>query len=128
MKTFDVYKHPIHGLQAVKRGFGWPAFLFTVIWAFVKKMWELGAALLAAFIILAIIETFYEPKGYSVGALIILLAQLSIYIIVGIKGNEWRGNHLLKRGFEHIQTVQAESPDAAIGATAKPKKDPGKPT
>jgi len=118
MKTFDVYKHPIHGLQAVKRGFGWPAFLFTVIWAFVKRMWELGAALFAAFIILAAIETFLEGKGYTNGISIAYIAQLSIYIIVGIKGNEWRGNHLLKRGFEHIQTVEAETPDAAMGATA----------
>jgi hypothetical protein len=87
-------------------------------------MWEPGAVLLGAFIILAIVETYFEPKGYSVGGLIIILAQCAIYITVGIKGNEWRRNHLLRRGFEHIQTVEAETPDAAIGATTKPKNEP----
>jgi hypothetical protein len=30
MKTFKVFSHPVHGHEAVKQGFSWPAFSFGV--------------------------------------------------------------------------------------------------
>ena len=45
--------------------------------------------------------------------------QLGVYIFVGFKGNEWRVSNLQKRGFELVDTLQAENPDAAIGKVAK---------
>lgn len=123
MKTFDVYKHPTQGYQAVKQGFGWPAFFFTVIWAFVKKMWGLGFAFLGVIFLLVIVETVFEQEGSQGGALVMLLAQLAFYIVVGVKGNDWRRGNLVKRGFEKLNTVEAETPDAAIGSVAKPSTD-----
>lgn len=120
MKTFDVYKHPTLGYQAVKQGFGWPAFFFTVIWAFVKKMWGLGFAFLGVIFLLTLVETVFEQEGSEGGVLVMLLAQLVFYIIVGVKGNDWRRGNLQKRGFEKLRTVQAETPEAAIGEVAKP--------
>ncbi len=119
MKTFDVYNHPTQGFQAVKQGFGWPAFFFTVIWAFVKKMWGLGFAFFGVIFVLTFIETVSEQEGSVGGILIMLLAQLAFYITVGVKGNDWRRGNLVKRGYEHIKTVEAETPDAAIGFVAK---------
>ena len=123
MKTFDVYKHPTQGYQAVKQGFGWPAFFFTVIWAFVKKMWGLGFAFLGVIFLLTIVETVFEQEGSQGGVLIMLLAQLVFYIMVGVKGNDWRRGNLVKRGFEKLNTVEAETPDAAIGSVAKSGTD-----
>ena len=36
MKTFQVYKHPIAGIEAIKVGFSFPAFFFGWIWMFIK--------------------------------------------------------------------------------------------
>ena len=30
MKTFNVYKHPTQGIEAVKVGFSWPAFFLAM--------------------------------------------------------------------------------------------------
>ena len=42
MKTFQVYKHPIAGIEAIKVGFSFPAFFFGWIWMFIKKLWGYG--------------------------------------------------------------------------------------
>ncbi|MDG2228743.1 MAG: DUF2628 domain-containing protein, partial [Gammaproteobacteria bacterium] len=42
MKTFQIYKHPIAGIEAIKVGFCFPAFFFGWIWMFLKKLWALG--------------------------------------------------------------------------------------
>lgn len=122
MKTFDVYKHPTLGYQAVKQGFGWPAFFFTVIWAFVKKMWGIGFAFLGVIFLLTLVETAFEQAGSEGGVLVIFLARLALCIVVGVKGNDWRRGNLQKRGFENVRTVQSETRDAAIGEVAKPKE------
>jgi len=49
----------------------------------------------------------------------VLLLELGVYIFVGINGNEWYMTNLKQRGFEHIDTLQAETPDAAIRKIAK---------
>ena len=33
MHVFDIYRHPRYGLQAVRRGFSWSAFLLPSVWA-----------------------------------------------------------------------------------------------
>ena len=53
------------------------------------------------------------------GMVLVLWLEIGIYIFVGAKGNEWRVINLQKRGFELIDTVQAETPDAAIGKIDK---------
>ena len=119
MRIFDVYKHPTQGYQAVKQGFGWPAFFFTVIWAFVKKMWGLGFVFLGVIFLLGLIEIVFEKEGSIVGVLVMLSSKLAFYIVFGIEGNNWRRDNLVKRGFEKLNTVEAETPDAAIGSVAK---------
>jgi hypothetical protein len=41
-KTYDIYEHPIGTIEAVKKGWSWPAFFFTWIWALSKKMYLFG--------------------------------------------------------------------------------------
>lgn len=122
MKTFDVYKHPTLGYQAVKQGFGWPAFFFTVIWAFAKNMWGLCFAFLVVISLLTLVKTAFEQEGSEGGVLVIFLARLALCIVFGVKGNDWRRGNLQKRGFEKVRTVQSETHDAAIGEVAKPKE------
>jgi hypothetical protein len=119
MKTFTVFRHPTLGFQAVKVGFSWPGFFFTLFWTLVKKLWGQALGIFGVIVLLVIIETAFENEGSTGGALLMLLAQLAVYIGVGIKGNEWRVSNLQKRGFQLVETVQAETPEAAIGSVAK---------
>jgi len=49
---------------------------------------------------------------------IILFAQLALFILVGVKGNDWRRGNLAKRGFEKLNAIEAETPNIAIAAVA----------
>ena len=72
MKTFNVYKHPTQGIEAVKVGFSWPAFFFGIIWMLVKKLWGLAGAWFAAYIVLSLIEKVTDQSGE--GAMLSTLA------------------------------------------------------
>lgn len=122
MKTFNVYKHPIKGIEAVKVGISWPAFFFGFFWMLVKKLWGLAGAWLAAYIVLTLIETVAEQAGDS-GAkafvyLILAAGYFALWLIPALKGNSWREKNLSKRGYELVATIQSETPDAAIAQAA----------
>ena len=118
LMQYDVYKHPVIGYEAVKQGFSWPAFFFNWLWAFVKKMWIEGLVIIGVYVIVYIIAETCPVKGGP--EIIIIVVQLGISIFIGKMGNEWRRDSLKKRGFEHLKTVFAESPDAAIAIVARP--------
>jgi hypothetical protein len=56
MKTFNVFKHPDKGFEAVKVGFSWPAFFFGILWMIAKKLW----ALAGLYFILTIVCSFFD--------------------------------------------------------------------
>ena len=116
MRIFDVYEHPVHGYQAVKKGFSWPAFGFTFFWAFVKKMWALGLAFFVIFLIIEFVGSGIEGLG---GELIVYIGLMVVFVIIGMEGNDFRRKHLSKRGFKKLSTVHAETPDAAIASVFK---------
>ena len=112
MKTFKVFKHPTLGFQAVKVGFSWPGFLFCVIWLLIKKLWGHALIIISIFILLTLMHTVFENEQSHA---MLLLLEIGVYIFVGVNGNKWRMTNLQDRGFKIIDTVQAETPDAAIG-------------
>ena len=122
MKTFNVYRHPIQGLEAVKVGFSWPASSVGPIWMFVKKLWGLFGLWLAMYIALSLVEAVTdksEPGGAQALVYLLLAAGYSALTLVpGFKGNKWREKNLVRHGFEMLGTVQAETPDAAISRVA----------
>ena len=122
MKTFNVYRHPIQGLEAVKVGFSWPASLAGPIWMLVKKLWGLSGLWLAMYFALSLVETVTdqsEPGGAQALVYLLLVAgYFALGLVPGIKGNKWREKDLVRRGFEMLGTVQAETPEAAISQVA----------
>lgn len=124
MKTFEVYKHPTIGYEAVKVGFSWPAMFVTFIWMLVKKLWGLAGLWFVFYIVLSMIETVADEAGSEPGLqgvvyLVLSVAYFAMALVPGFKGNEWRRNNLRKRGFEMIQKVEAETPEAATASVAK---------
>ena len=125
MRTFRVYKHPIQGFQAVKVGWSWPAFFFPAFWMFVKRLWGLTILFVLAYGVFSYIEADAEKMEESVAQgliyLSLVLAYFALSLIALFKGNKWRERNLSKRGYELLNTVQAETPDAAIAKSESGK-------
>ena len=124
MKTFNVYRHPIQGLEVVKVGFSWPAASAGPIWMLAKNLWGLSGLWVAMYFALSLVETVTdtsEPSGAQVLVYLLLVAgYFTLGLVPGFKGNKWREKNLVRRGFEILGTVQAETPEAAISQMATP--------
>ena len=122
MKTFNVYRHPSQGLEAVKVGFSWPAASAGPIWMLVKQLWGLSALWITLYFSLSLVETGtdkFEPGSAQALVYLHLVAgYVALSLIPGLKGNQWREKNLVRRGFEMLSTVQAETPEAAISQMA----------
>jgi len=115
IKTFKIFRHPVIGYQAVKVGFSWPGLFFSGIWLLLKRLWWHALVFFLISFLLSFMETGFEKEENIAGMVLVLWLQIGMYIFVGVKGNEWSENNLRKRGFELLDTVQAETTVAAIG-------------
>ena len=137
MKQFNLYSHPVLGVQAVKLGFSWPAFFFTWIWAFVCKLWLRGAIML---VVLSLSSCFSMGTTTGLGMMMdpemmdpdspedtealgwmVLIAWLTAWmvwlvvsVVAGVRGNHWRDRQVREQGFGYLKTVPAQTPEAAI--------------
>ena len=112
MKQFAILQHPALGYEVAKIGWSWPAFFFTWIWAFLKRLWLVGVIVLLAGLALSSL-----PEIWLVGELI-------ISIVMGVKGNELRVNRLRDSGYEQVASVAARTPDGALAVhLASPEND-----
>ncbi len=100
-------------------GFSWPGLFFSGIWLLLKRLWGHALIFLSITLALSFIETGLEKEDNIFGMLLILWLEIGLYIIVGVKGNEWYAESLRKRGFELIGIVEAETPGAAIEKYSK---------
>jgi uncharacterized protein DUF2628 len=122
MKTFNVYRHPAQGLEAVKVGFSWPAASAGPIWMLAKQLWGLAALWVALYLSLSLVDpgtdTFEPGFAQALIYLHLVVGYCALSLIPGLKGNIWREKNLVRRGFESVRTVQAETPEAAISQVA----------
>lgn len=123
MKTYKIFSNPQRQYDAVKQGWSWPGFFFSFIWALIKKMWWLGIGLFVLFFLLGVIEGAIELSSGEEAAMgtsgISGLLSIITSIIFGINGNKWREQKLITRGFEYIDTINANNADAAIALSMK---------
>lgn len=109
MKKYEIYTNGNEKI-AVKAGWSFTAFFFSGIWAMTKKMWLLGIATLGAeyFIIFSVPD---NDKGAQFAKGICAIVSF----VYGFKATKWWGASLKNRGFTHAGSVEAESPEQAIG-------------
>lgn len=123
MKTFNVYQHPLHGYEAVKVGFSWPAFFFGALWMLVKKLWAMAGLWIVLYIVCSVIEKATDQaQGAATAQIAVYLAlsaaYFALWLVPPFKGNQWRESNLIKRGYTLVTTVQAKTPDAALAQQA----------
>jgi Protein of unknown function (DUF2628) len=103
----------------VKVGFSWQGLFFSGIWLLVKKLWRHAFVFLSLSLLLSFMEAGFEQEKSIAGMVLVLWLEIGLYIFVGVKGNQWWATNLQKRGFELIDTVQAETPSSAIEKIAR---------
>ena len=101
---------PDRDLVAVKEGFCWPAFFFSVLWALANGLWLVGLALLAAQAAVGGAIALLGLDPLSQGA-----AALGLAVIIGMLANDLRRWTLRRRGFSEAAVVAGGDADAALG-------------
>jgi hypothetical protein len=117
MKQYKIFKHPSGAIEAVKQGWSWPAFFAGILWAMVKRMWDIGIGVFLAFLVVGFIVG--ATAGEQGGDAIINGLGVTANLIFSVHGNSWREKNLFSRGFIQKQTVSATSPKAAIALYLK---------
>ena len=122
MKTYQVYKHSVQGIKAVKDGFSWPAFLIFPIWFIHKKLGQELLRIIAfiggcwgAIITFAATYNFIagnDPLHYAPALCGLFLCIMGI--IYCFKANEIYASRLQELGYELIATVEAQTTSYAI--------------
>jgi len=102
-----------------------PAFLFSIIWMLIKRLWGIAAIwVLCVFIWsgLVMFMTYPEFEAYQERAkqaqsgvpvtavgqprpgsgLVTIGGWLALMLVPGFKGNAWREINLIKRGYEEV--------------------------
>ena len=123
MKTFQVYKHPTLGFEAVKVGFSWPACFFGLLWMLVSKLWGKAGLWFVLSMIAVIVQATAETSS-NAGLqgfvyLLLFIGYMALALVPAFKGNVWRAANLERRGFDLVSTLQAETKDAAIALANK---------
>lgn len=133
-KIYKIYKHPSGAVEVIKKGWSWPAFLFTWIWALSKKMWHIG------FLALLFIFTFSFIKSYnSIGfsdfprwaiayTNFISFISYGFFIfsmgtLFGMNGNFWREKNLFNRGYKFKDEVTGNNMEAAMASFLEREED-----
>ena len=116
MKRYKIYKSPLGMIEAVKKGWSWPGFFFSLIWLLVKKIYVTAGIIWFIAIVIVLIEV---ETG---GTVLSTFYNLSIGVIVGLGGNQWRIKNLVSRGFIFKTTVRAKTPEGALALYATNSK------
>ena len=78
LREFEIFNQPSAPSVAVKRGFCWPGFFFTWIWAFARGLWLQGGLILLCSIGILLWRILGDnPIGPAICSFILGLAGIS---------------------------------------------------
>lgn len=118
MRVFDIYKHPNYGLEAVRRGFSWSAFLVPSVWA-VRR--GLGYTTVLLVITTTLMFDIAQIASHWIHQPVIQLALLALLVVLfgirpGFNGYRWHAKALREENFHFTCTVVADNRRQAIKA------------
>ena len=100
MKAIAVYRHSLKGSKSVKTGFSWPAFFFLWIWAFTKGLIGIGVLLLILWLAIDVLYVFEVMSAMDHPNITYGCILLGTGTFVGLCGNKWYRNSLVKQGYK----------------------------
>lgn len=118
MRVFDIYQHPKYGVQAVRRGFSWLAFLAPSVWA-VRR--GLGLVTVMLVVTTTLMFDIAQLAGAWVSGPVAQILLLVLLVIVfglkpGFEGYRWHARVLQEEKFSYKCTVAAASRRQALKA------------
>lgn len=87
-------KHPYENPIFIEEAFNWFAFIFRPFWALAHQLWLVAVVL---FLLLGLLE-FAFISGL-VPLYLVTLLNITVMVVVGFHGNDWRRNKLRKQGY-----------------------------
>jgi hypothetical protein len=112
LREFEIFSKTSCPSVAVKRGFSWPGFFFTWIWAFSRRLWLPGAII----IVVGTLIWVQDVTLVAANPLAIILPGLIVNLTVGLRGNSWRSRKLERNGYQFVGLVEARSAASAVAA------------
>jgi hypothetical protein len=118
MQVFDIYQHPRYGLEAVRRGFSWTAFLVPSVWAVRRGLgWVTIMLVVASTLMFDVAELASLLADWPMLQLPVLaLMVIVVGLIPGFIGYRWHAAHLREEHFSHKCTIVADGRRQAIKA------------
>lgn len=126
MSRFHILSHPDGKLEAVKDGFSIAGLFFGGFWLLYHRIYALASVAMTVGLLLYAV--FPSPEGYVFGVPyghrfgLADVGNILICIVVGVLGNSWRLESLVRRGFDLVDTVEAQTADAARGCYLRARK------
>ncbi len=123
MKQYAIFENNHGQRDAVKQGWSWPAFLFGPFWALYCGFWGLGLGFLALTVCLTALQAgLQHAVGTDASSLVSIalffnMIAISLAVLFGVKGNEWREAKLIRNGYAHLGKVDAINDANAIVAS-----------
>jgi len=119
MKNYHIFTNPLGKHEAVYQGWSWMAFLFFWGYALVKGRWQLGLLTVViytplSYVLISIAMGASSPLAYFIVLGINLAIWAYLIRIYGNNGHYWREEKLLRTGYEHVASIEAETADGAI--------------
>ena len=93
----------------IKEGFCWPAFFFSVFWTLWHRLWLVALGLVAANLVISVL-VFQIRTNEAVT----IVVSLSIALMLGFMGNDFRRSKLEKHGFTERGLVMDRTAEAAV--------------
>lgn len=126
VSSHNLFWRPSGELVAVKEGWCWPAFLYGGLWALHQRLWAVAGGYAAVILACIVIEAEIVEFGPVLRIWVTLLG-FAAAVVLGMCGNDLRGDRLLKMGYRRARKmVHATSAKQAVQtylASKQGKKD-----
>jgi len=118
MRVFDIYQHPKYGIQAVRRGFSWLAFLAPSVWAVRRGLGTVTVMLVVTSTLMFDIAQLAGSwvSGPAAQLLVLVLLVIVFGIKPGVSGYRWHARVLQQEDYCFKCTVAAASRRQALKA------------
>lgn len=88
----------------IREGFSWGAFVFSVLWALVHRMWLAALIVFALSVAVSVVTDSLDLDPVTAAA-----CALALALIVGWEANDWRRRALERRGYVNAGVIAATS-------------------